>query len=102
MIRLVSLVLSFAFLFGQTLLAADRTLTAEGDYIAQTKIGDKPLAHWQLWHLGNGDYEVVETSIKNASSVQIFRFDSQFLPIGYTKKFGPISKPQIPNFPTFP
>jgi hypothetical protein len=66
------------------------------------KAGDKPLAHWQLWHLSNGDYEVVDTSVKNASSVQIFRFDSQFLPIGYTKKFGPISKPEIPNFPTIP
>jgi hypothetical protein len=92
----------FALVSGQTLLAADRTLAAEGDYIAQTKTGDKPLAHWQLWHLSNGDYEVVDTSVKKASSVQIFRFDSQFLPIGYTKKFGSVSIPQLPNSPTFP
>ena len=101
MIRIVSLFLSFALVFDQTLLAADRTLAAEGDYIAQTTTGDRPLAHWQLWHLSNGDYEVVDTSVKNASSVQIFRFDHQFLPIGYTKKFGPISKP-VPNLPTIP
>lgn len=36
---------------------------------------------------------------KNASSVQIFRFDPQFLPIGYTKKSGSIPVPQIQNFP---
>jgi hypothetical protein len=102
MIRIVSLLLSFALASSQTLLATDRTLAAEGDYVAQTKTGDKPLSHWQLWHLSNGDYEVVDTSIKNASSIQIFRFDPQFLPIGYTKKFGSISKPQVPNFPTIP
>jgi hypothetical protein len=100
MIRIVSLLLSFALASSQTLLATDRTLAAEGDYVAQTKTGDKPLSHWQLWRLSNGDYEVVDTSIKNASSVQIFRFDRQFLPIGYTKKFGPISMPQVPNLPT--
>ncbi|MGA8212130.1 MAG: hypothetical protein WB799_00950 [Candidatus Sulfotelmatobacter sp.] len=76
-------------------------MAAEGDYIARTKTGDKLLSHWQLWRLSSGDYEVVDTSAKNASSVQIFRFDSQFLPIGYTKKFGPISVP-YPNFPTIP
>src|ERR1035441_374564 len=102
MIRIVSLLLSFAFVLAPTLLKADRTLAAEGDTIARTKTGDTPLAHWQLWHLSNGDYEVVDTSVKNASTVQIFRFDSQFLPIGYTKKFGPISKAQVPNFPAIP
>jgi hypothetical protein len=83
----------------QAPIAADRTLAAEGDCVARTKTGDKPLSHWQLWHLSNGEYEVVDTSAKNASSVQIFRFDSQFLPIGYTKKFGPTSWPQVPNVP---
>jgi hypothetical protein len=74
-------------------------LAAEGDCVARTKTGDKPLSHWQLWHLSNGEYEVIDTSVKNASAVQIFRFDSQFLPIGYTKKFGPTSLPQVPNVP---
>lgn len=99
MFRIVAFLLSFSLISGQTLLAGDRTLAAEGDYVAQTKTGDKPLSHWQLFHLGNGDYEVVDTSIRNASAVQIFRFDHQFLPIGYTKKLGQISTPQIPNFP---
>ncbi|MGA7695963.1 MAG: hypothetical protein WCA76_13135 [Candidatus Sulfotelmatobacter sp.] len=102
MARIVSLLLSFTLFSSQALVAADRTLAAEGDYIARTKTGDKPLSHWQLWHLSNGDYEVVDTSAKNASSVQIFRFDSHFLPIGYTKKFGSVSVPQIPNLPTIP
>lgn len=82
--------------------AKDRTLVAEGDYVAWTKTGDKPLSHWQLWHLSNGGYEVVDTSIKNASSVQIFRFDSRFLPIGYCKKSGPTPKRQASNVATTP
>jgi hypothetical protein len=82
--------------------AKDRRLVAEGDYVAWTKTGDKPLSHWRLWQLSNGGYEVVDTNIKNASSVQIFRFDSQFLPIGYIKKLGPISKPQASNATTIP
>jgi hypothetical protein len=107
MARLASLLLSIALTSSPALVAADRTLAAEGDYIARTKTGDKPLSHWQLWHLSNGEYEVVDTSTQNASSVQLFRFDSQFLPIGYTKKVGPISMPQVPNAPvisgrTFP
>jgi len=102
MARFTSLILSFALASSQALAAADRTLAAEGDCVARTKTGDKPLSHWQLWHLRNGEYEVVDTSNKNASSVQTFRFDSQFLPIGYTKKFGPASVPQIPNLQTIP
>ncbi len=94
-----SLLLSFALAISQSLVAADRTLVAEGDCIARTKTGDKLLSHWQLWHLRNGDYEVVDASITNASSVQIFRFDSKFLPTGYTKKFGSFSMPEIPNAP---
>lgn len=101
MVRIAALLLSFA-LASNHALAADRTLAAEGDYIARTKSGDKPLSHWQLWHLSNGTYEVVDTSVKNTFSVQIFRFDSQFSPIGYIKKFGPISMPQIPSLGTIP
>jgi hypothetical protein len=100
MARFACLLLSFALASSQALIAADRTLAAEGDCVARTKAGDKPLSHWQLWHLSNGEYEVVDTSAKNASSIQIFRFDSQFLPIGYTKKLGPTSWPQVPNVPT--
>jgi hypothetical protein len=99
MARFTIVLLAFALASNQALIAADRTLAAEGDRIARTKTGDKPLSHWQLWHLSNGEYEIVDTSDKNASSVQIFRFDSQFLPIGYTRKFGPTSMPQVPNVP---
>jgi len=101
MARFASLLLSFALASSHALIAADRTLAAEGDCVARTKTGDKPLSHWQLWHLSNGEYEVIDASAKNASSIQIFRFDSQFLPIGYTKKFGPLVMPQVPNVPTF-
>ena len=88
MSRFASLLLSFALASSESLVAADRRLAAEGDCVARTKTGDKPLSHWQLWHLSNGEYEVIDTSAKNTSSVQIFRFDTQFFPIGYTKKFG--------------
>lgn len=100
MVRMASLLLSFALVSGQTLFAADRRLAAEGDNIARTKTGDKVLSHWQLWHLSSGEYEVIDTSAKNASSVQVFRFNSQFLPIGYAWKFGPTSWPQFANAPT--
>ena len=100
MIRMVSLFLSFALVSGQTLYSADRTLAAEGDNFARTKTGDKVLSHWQLWHLSSGEYEVIDTSAINSSTVQIFRFNSQFFPIGYTCKFGPTSWPQFANAPT--
>jgi len=102
MIWIVSLLLSFTLGTSQTLPATGRTLVAEGDYVAQTKTGDKPLSHWQLWHLSDGGYEVVDTNVKNASSVQIFRFDSHFLPIGYIRKLGPVSKTQNSNVATLP
>lgn len=102
MARFTSLLLLFALASSQAQVATDRVLAAEGDCIARIKTGDKPLSHWQLWHLRNGNYEVVDTSAKNASFVQIFRFDSQFLPTGYTKRFGPVSVPQIPNLRTIP
>jgi hypothetical protein len=73
---------------GQTARTADRVLAAEGDFVAQTKQGIHPLSHWKLWHLGNGGYEVVDTNLKNASSVQIFQFDAQLMPTGYTKSIG--------------
>ncbi len=104
MIRVASFLLSLALGLSQTPPMADRTLAAEGDYVARTKIGDKTLSHWQLWYLSNGEYEVVDTSVKNASSIQIFRFDHKFFPIGYTKKLGQISQAQVPiqNFPKIP
>jgi len=75
MIGVAALLLSLALGLSQTPLVADRTLVAEGDYIARTKVGDKVLSHWQLRQLSDGEYEVVDTSTKNASTVQTFRFD---------------------------
>ena len=31
----------------------------KGDYVAQKNL-NRPLAHWKLWHLRNGEYEVAE------------------------------------------
>jgi len=73
---------------GQTARAPDRILVAEGDSVAQTKQGVHPLSHWKLWRLSDGGYEVVDTSLKDASSVQIFQFDAQLMPTGFTKSVG--------------
>src|ERR1700730_14823271 len=59
MTRLLPLLLSTALLVSHSAMAADRTLAAEGDYVAQ-KDRKKSLAHWKLWHLQNGEYEVAE------------------------------------------
>jgi len=72
--------------FSGATFAAERTLVAEGDYVGQTKDGGKLLAHWKLWRLGSGEFEVLESPVKDASVIQIFRFDDKFLPIGYTLK----------------
>jgi hypothetical protein len=101
MVQVLSLFLSLALALSQSSAAQDRTLVAEGDSVAHTKSGTKPLTHWQMWRLRNGDYEVVDTSVKNASSVQIFHFDANFLPTGYTKKSGPVS-PRMLTFPDLP
>ena len=98
MARIAPILLLFVLSSNQIAPAADRTLAAEGDYVAHTKSGDKPLSHWQLWHLNNGEYEVVDANIKKPSSVQVFRFDAQFLPIGFIKRWEPITT-HNPNLP---
>ena len=95
-IRIALLLLTPALVFGQGIAGADRTLLAEGDYVIQTKYGSKPQSHWKLCRLSNSEYEVVDGSTKDASAVQIFRFDADFLPTGYTKKFGPPPR-QVPD-----
>ena len=79
--------------------ASDRTLVAEGDYVGQKTDADKPLAHWKLWRLGDGGYEVVDLSAKNAPLTQVFRFDAQFLPMGYSFKIASLSKEQAALHP---
>jgi TonB family protein len=90
--------------FGQPALTQDSTLIAEGDYAAKGASADKILAHWKLWHLSGGEYEAVESSAKNVATTQTFRFDAQFMPIGYSLKLGPLPKAvtdRNPNAATF-
>lgn len=84
MTRMLPLLLSIALLLSRPANAADRTLAAEGDYVAQSN-PHKPLAHWKVWHLRNGDYEIVEAlAVPSQNIVQVFRFDAQFLPVGFS------------------
>lgn len=94
MIRMLSLLLIIAMLFSRPANAADRTLAAEGDYVAQSG-RHKPLAHWKVWHLRNGDYEVVETLAGPSHIVQVFHFDAQFLPSGFSLTID--TRPTIPT-----
>jgi TonB family protein len=79
------------------------TLLAEGDYVAVAKGGNKLLSHWKLWHLNNGEYEVIDSSARNVSAIQTFRFDSRFMPIGFSKKAGPvdIANSRLPKVPGY-
>jgi hypothetical protein len=80
---MLPLLFSIAFLLSCPTLAADRTLAAEGDYVSQSN-PNKPLAHWKLWRLRNGEYEVQETLAGPTYVMQVFHFDSQFLPNGFS------------------
>jgi hypothetical protein len=87
--RSLILLLGFASGLGQIGTAQDRTLIAEGDYIAQSQNSSKPVAHWKLSHLISGEYEVTESFVKNPYVTQIYRFDVKFLPIGYSLEINP-------------
>jgi len=99
--RFTFLLLSFALVLVRSAAAQDRTLMAEGDDAAQRKEGEKVLAHWKLWHLQNGEYEAVEPTTRNALITQTFRFDAQFMPIGFALKFDPppAASDRHPNVP---
>jgi hypothetical protein len=84
MMRLLLLLVGLASGLSQIGAAQDRTLLAEGDYVAQSENGSKPVAHWKLSQLTSGEYEVTESFVRNPYVTQIFRFDAQFLPIGYS------------------
>jgi hypothetical protein len=64
------------------------TIVAEGDYVARGKDGIKPLAHWKIWRLRNGGYEIREAPANDAAVLQIFQFNAHFMPNGYTLKTG--------------
>jgi TonB family protein len=91
----------FVLLFYGSVCAQGRTLLAEGDYVALAKSGAKPLSHWKLWRINNGEYEVIDSSLRNVSAIQTFRFDSKFMPIGFSKKASPRDLPDS-RFPKVP
>jgi hypothetical protein len=94
MTRMLPLLLSI-ILLSCPASAADRTLVAEGDYVAQSN-PHKPLAHWKVWHLRTGDYEVIETLAgPSRNIVQVFDFDAQFLPSGFSLTID--TRPRIPT-----
>jgi hypothetical protein len=98
------LLLLVALIFLSTASGGDRTLAAEGDYI-QESAGNRAPAPWKLWHLGNGEYEVVETLRGPGRIMQVFSFDRHFLPSGFsltidTTDKGPRAK--LPPFAVYP
>jgi hypothetical protein len=69
--------------------AQDRTLVAEGGYVMHTTEGPKRYDDWKLWQEPDGEFsaEVVASAEANPQGptlTQIFRFDQQFLPTGYS------------------
>ena len=81
-------------------LPVDRTLIAEGDYAAEKENGATTLAHWKLWRAKDGEYDVIESSVKNPHITQTFRFDAEFMPIGYSLDISALSKDEISQHPT--
>ena len=64
-----------------------RTLAAEGDSVMHSKDRDELVFHWELWHLSDGSYEAVDRSAYNKSLVETYRFDREFMPLGYTLQY---------------
>jgi len=96
--------LSLVLLFSRPAGAADRTLVAEGDYVALSN-PHKSLAHWKVWHLRSGDYEVVETLADPTHIVQVFGFDAGLRPNGFSLTIDTrptIPKGEKPLFPIYP
>jgi len=83
------LLLGCASGLGQNATHAERTLVSEGDYAGGGGNGNKAIAHWKLWHLSSGEYEVIESFVRNPLVTQTFLFDAQFLPTGYSLVVSP-------------
>ena len=93
---------AFILIFSCVARAADGTLAAQGDYVLQGR-SERPWAHWKLWHLREGGYNVVETDATNSHIVQTFTFDSKFLPTGFSLTIDPYFKVrQRQNSPLIP
>lgn len=99
MLRIALIALLFVVTFSVTAFTVDRALIAEGDYAFQKVNETKVIAHWKLWQLDDGEYEVIESSTKTPENTQIFRFDAQFMPSGYALTLGPLSKAQLDRSP---
>jgi hypothetical protein len=99
MMNRIAFLLLFSVTFAGYAHSLDRTLIAEGDYTATKKDSSRTLAHWKLWQLSNGEYDVVESSAKNAHLTQTFRFDAEFLPIGYSLDISPLSQAEVNQRP---
>jgi len=84
MIRFCSSLILFCAFVGAPLLAADRTLLAEGEYVQHTKDGTAPYDHWRLWQESDFTFSAEVESAKLPAFVQTFYFDSKFLPSGYS------------------
>jgi len=102
MVRFVLLLLALTSGLGQIGAGQDRKLMAEGDYVAQSENGNKPIAHWRLSQLSNAEYEVTESFVNNPVVTQVFRFDAQFLPIGYSIRIDPATGPYARSHPSLP
>ena len=76
----------FPSTFAQPPSSTKRVLVAEGDSVYRTKQKETPTEHWKLWRLENGDYEVDEDSISRPGVIQIYRFDTHLIPLGFTWK----------------
>jgi hypothetical protein len=98
MSRILFLVLLSAT-FAKATPSVDRTLIAEGDYAAIKKDSSTTLAHWKLWHLSDGEYDVVESSVANPHLTQRFAFDARFLPTSYSVEISPLSKAEVDQHP---
>jgi len=84
MIRFYSSLILFCALVDAPLLAADRTLLAEGEYVQRTKDGTVPYDHWRLWRESDSTFSAEVESAKLPAFAQTFYFDSKFLPSGYS------------------
>jgi hypothetical protein len=84
MIRFYSSLILFCALVDAPLLAANRTLVAEGEYVQRTKDGTVPYDHWRLWQESDSTFSAEVESAKLPAFAQTFYFDSKFLPSGYS------------------
>lgn len=84
MIRFFVFLILFCASVDVPLLAADRTLLAEGEYVQRTKDGTVPYDHWRLWQESDSTFSAEVESARLPAFAQTFYFDSKFLPSGYS------------------